>query len=44
MGINLTDMWFPDVKKSQDEVQYIQNMMNNLMGPTAGALLNYVEA
>ena len=44
MGINLTDMWFPDVKKSQDEVQYIQNMMTNLMGPTAGALLNYVEA
>ena len=44
MGINLTDMWFPDVKKSQDEVQYMQNMMTNLMGPTAGALLNYVEA
>ena len=44
MGVNLTDMWFPDVKKSQDEVQYMQNMMTNLMGPTAGALLNYVEA
>lgn len=44
MGINLTDMWFPDVKKSQDEVQYIQNAMTNLLGPTAGALLNYVEA
>jgi hypothetical protein len=44
MGINLTDMWFPDVKKSQDEVQYMQNMMTNLMGPTTGALLNYFEA
>ena len=44
MGINLTDMWFPDVKKSQDEVQYMQNLMINLMGPTIGAGVNYVEA
>ena len=44
MGINLTDMWFPDVKKSQDEVQYMQNLMINLMGPTIGAGVNYIEA
>jgi hypothetical protein len=44
MSVNLTDMWFPDVRKSNDEVQYLQNMMSNLMGPTAGALLNYGEA
>jgi len=44
MGINLTDMWFPDVRKSQDEVQYMQNLMTNLMGPTIGAGFNYVKA
>ena len=44
MGINLTDMWFPDVRKSQNEVQYVQNMMTNLLGPTAGALMGYAEA
>jgi hypothetical protein len=44
MSINLTDMWFPDVRKSNDEVQYLQNMFTNLLGPTAGALLNYGEA
>ena len=44
MGINLTDMWFPDVKKSQDEVQYMQNLMITLMGPTIGAGVNYFEA
>jgi hypothetical protein len=43
MGINLTDMWFPDVRKSQDEVQYAQNLMTNLLGPTAGAALGIVE-
>ena len=44
MGINLTDMWFRDTKQSNDEVQYAQNMITNLLGPSAGALLNYVEA
>ena len=44
MSVNLNDMWFPDVKKSNDEVQYMQNVMTNLLGPTAGALLNYGEA
>ena len=37
MSINMSDMWFPSVKKSQDEVQYLQNVMTNLMGPVAGA-------
>jgi len=44
MSVNLNDMWFPDVKKSNDEVQYMQNMITNLLGPTAGAFLNYGEA
>ncbi len=44
MGINLTDMWFPDVRKSQDEVQYVQNLMTNLLGPTVGAGMGYVKA
>lgn len=44
MSVNLNDMWFPDVKKSNDEVQYMQNVMTNLLGPTAGAVLNYGEA
>jgi hypothetical protein len=44
MGINLTDMWFPDVRKSQDEVQYVQNLMTNLMGPTVGAGMGYIKA
>ena len=44
MSVNLNDMWFPDVKKSNDEVQYMQNVMTNLLGPTAGAFLNYGEA
>ena len=44
MGVNLTDMWFPDVRKSQDEVQYVQNLMTNLLGPTVGAGMGYVKA
>jgi hypothetical protein len=44
MSIDLSNMWFRDVKQSNDEVQYAQSMMTNLMGPSAGALLNYVEA
>ena len=44
MSINMSDMWFPNVKKSQDEVQYLQNVMTNLMGPVMGAGLGYAEA
>lgn len=43
MNMNLTDMWFPDVRKSNDEVQYLQNMMINLLGPTAGIGINFAE-
>jgi Large polyvalent protein associated domain 39 len=43
-SINLSDMWFPNVKKSQDEVQYMQNVITNLMGPVMGATLGYAEA
>ena len=44
MSTNLPDLWFRDVKQNQDEVQYAQNMMINLLGPTAGLLLNGAEA
>jgi hypothetical protein len=44
MNTNLTDMWFPDVRKSNDEVSYLQNMFINLLGPTAGAGISYAEA
>jgi hypothetical protein len=44
MSTNLPDLWFRDVKQNQDEVQYAQNMMINLLGPTAGILLNGAEA
>jgi hypothetical protein len=44
MNTNLTDMWFPDVRKSNDEVSYLQNVFINLLGPTAGAGINYAEA
>jgi hypothetical protein len=44
MSLNMSDMWFPNVKKSQDEVQYLQNVMTNLMGPVMGAGLGYAEA
>jgi hypothetical protein len=43
MNTNLTDMWFPDVRKSNDEVQYLQNMFINLLGPTAGIGINFAE-
>ena len=43
MNMNLTDMWFPDVRKSNDEVQYLQNMMINLLGPTFGIGINFAE-
>jgi hypothetical protein len=44
MSTNLTDMWFRDVKKNQDEVGYVQNMLINLLGPTAGLMINGAEA
>ena len=45
MNLNLPDMWFPDVRKSQSEVDYVQNMFINTLGPSVGALLvSYPEA
>jgi hypothetical protein len=45
MNLNLPDMWFPDVRKSQSEVDYVQNMFINTLGPSLGALLvSYPEA
>lgn len=44
MSTNLPDMWFRDTKKNQDEVSNMQNMLINLMGPTAGLAMNSAEA
>ena len=44
MSTNLPDMWFRDTKQNQDEVAYVQNMMINLLGPTAGLVVNGAEA
>ena len=44
MSTNITDMWFRDVKKNQDEVQYAENALINLLGPTAGLFINSAEA
>jgi hypothetical protein len=44
MSTNLTDMWFRDVKRNQDEVTYVQNLMINLLGPVAGMGINAAEA
>ena len=42
MGLN--DLWFRDSRKSSDEVTAVQNMMINLLGPTAGLMINSAEA
>ena len=42
MGLN--DLWFRDSRKSSDEVTAVQNMMINLLGPTAGLMVNSAEA
>jgi hypothetical protein len=42
MGLN--DLWFRDVRKSQDEVTALQNMFINLLGPTAGLAISGAEA
>jgi hypothetical protein len=44
MSTNLTDMWFRDIKRNQDEVSYVQNVMINLLGPVAGMGINAAEA
>ena len=42
MGLN--DLWFRDSRKSSDEVTAVQNAMINLLGPTAGLMINSAEA
>lgn len=42
--LSLNDMWYRDSRKSTDEVTAVQNMMINLLGPTAGLTINAAEA
>jgi hypothetical protein len=42
MGLN--DLWFRDSRKSSDEVTALQNTLINLLGPTAGLMVNSAEA
>ena len=42
--LGLNDMWYRDSRKSTDEVTAVQNMMINLLGPTAGLAINSAEA
>jgi hypothetical protein len=42
--LSLNGLWFKDVRKSEDEVDWVQNQMINLLGPSAGLAINFVEA
>jgi hypothetical protein len=42
--LSLNDMWYRDSRKSPDEVTAVQNMIVNLLGPSAGLLINAAEA
>jgi hypothetical protein len=42
--LSLNDMWYRDTRKSSDEVTAVQNMFINLLGPTAGLVINGAEA
>jgi len=42
--MSLNDLWFRDARKSQDEVTAFQNMIINLLGPTASLAVSGVEA
>jgi hypothetical protein len=42
--LSLNDMWYRDTRKSSDEVTAVQNMFINLLGPTAGLVINSAEA
>ena len=42
--LSLNDMWYRDTRKSTDEVTAVQNMMVNLLGPSAGLMINAAEA
>ena len=41
--LSLNDMWYRDSRKSTDEVSAVQNMLINLLGPTAGLAINAAE-
>ena len=43
MSTNLPDMWFRDTKKNVDEVEWVNQTLINLMGPTAGMAINVAE-
>jgi hypothetical protein len=42
--MSLNDLWFRDARKSQDEVTAFQNMLINLLGPTASLGISAAEA
>jgi hypothetical protein len=42
--MSLDDLWFRDVRKSEDEVTAMQNAFFNMLGPTAGLAINITEA
>ena len=42
--LSLNGLWFRDMRKSEDEVSWVQNQMINLLGPTAGLVINSAEA
>ena len=42
--MSLNDLWFRDSRKSQDEVTAFQNMVINLLGPTAALGVSGAEA
>ena len=42
--LSLNGLWFRDMRKSEDEVSWVQNQMINLLGPTAGLVINWAEA
>jgi hypothetical protein len=42
--LSLNDLWFRDARKSPDEVTAFQNMVFNLMGPTAGLMMTTADA
>ena len=42
--LSLNGLWFRDMRKSSDEVSWVQNQLINLLGPTAGLVINSAEA
>jgi len=42
--MSLNDLWFRDARKSQDEVTAFQNMLINLLGPTASLGISVAES